>query len=293
MTVDPTDRPVMIAATAAVVPRMRITIARAAAQRTRPPRRRPEAAPLATTGAETAQATSFSWSGSVLEVRPAGVTGVRVVSSSPIAAGSVPGFCSSVIVAPSAGSSPAGQRAEGRTLAAAGELLHELLHLEELLHEPVDVRQGRARAGGDPPTTRAVEDRRIASLGAGHRPDDPFRALEVAAVDGSLCLAGEVAHARDHRHDLPERAHLLHLLHRIEHVVEGERPLPHLLFELGRLLLVDVLLGPLDEGHDVAHAEDPAREAVRVEDLQRVGLLPGAEELDRDASDGGDGQRCA
>ena len=41
-----------------------------------------------------------------------GVTGVLVVSSSPIAAGSVPGFCSSVIVAPSAGSSPAGQRAD-------------------------------------------------------------------------------------------------------------------------------------------------------------------------------------
>src|SRR6478735_9649350 len=75
MTVDPVARPVMIAATAAVVPRMRMTIARAAAQRTRPPRRRAEAAPLATTGAETAQATSFSWSGSVLDVRPAGVIG--------------------------------------------------------------------------------------------------------------------------------------------------------------------------------------------------------------------------
>ena len=96
---------------------------------------------------------------------------------------------------------------------------------------------------------------------------------------------GEVAHPGDHRHDLPERAHLLHLLHRLEHVIEGETALAQLLLELGRLLLVDVFLGALDEGQDVAHAEDAAGEAVRMEDLERVGLLAGAEELDRDAGD--------
>ena len=51
---------------------------------------------------------------------------------------------------------------------------------------------------------------------------------------------------------------------------------------------VDVLLGPLDERHHVAHAEDPAGEAVGVEDLERVGLLAGAHELDREAGDRAD-----
>ena len=56
------------------------------------------------------------------------------------------------------------------------------------------------------------------------------------------------------------------------------------------LLLVDVLLGALDEGQDVAHAEDPAGEPVGMEDLEGVGLLAGAQELDRDAGDRRDRQ---
>ena len=44
---------------------------------------------------------------------------------------------------------------------------------------------------------------------------------------------------------------------------------------------------------DVAHAQDPAGEAVRVEDLEGVGLLAGAQELDRDAGDRADRERGA
>ena len=52
---------------------------------------------------------------------------------------------------------------------------------------------------------------------------------------------------------------------------------------LRRLLLVEGLLGALHERQDVAHAEDPAGQPVGVEHLERVGLLAGAQELDRDA----------
>jgi hypothetical protein len=50
----------------------------------------------------------------------------------------------------------------------------------------------------------------------------------------------------------------------------------------------DVLLGPLDECQDVAHAEDAAGEPIRVEHLERFGLLAGPEELHADAGDGCD-----
>ena len=56
---------------------------------------------------------------------------------------------------------------------------------------------------------------------------------------------------------------------------------------------VEGLLGPLDERQDVAHAEDPAGEAVGMEHLEGVGLLAGAQELDRDAGDGRDRERRA
>ena len=70
-----------------------------------------------------------------------------------------------------------------------------------------------------------------------------------------------------------------------------KRGLAKLFLHLRGLLLVDVLLGALDEREHVAHAEDPAGEAIGVEDLEGVGLLAGAHELDRHAGDGADRQR--
>ncbi len=79
----------------------------------------------------------------------------------------------------------------------------------------------------------------------------------------------------------------------LEHVLEREAGLAELLLHLLGLLDVEGLLRPLDEGQDVAHAEDPAGEPVRVEDLEGVGLLAGAEELDRDPGHGRDAERGA
>ena len=116
---------------------------------------------------------------------------------------------------------------------------------------------------------------------------------QVAPVDGGLGILGHAAHPGQHPHDLAERAHLLDLLELLEEVLEGEAPLAQLLLHLGRLLLVERLLGPLDEREHVAHAQDPAGQPVGMEQLERVGLLAGAEELDRQAGHGADGQRGA
>ena len=84
------------------------------------------------------------------------------------------------------------------------------------------------------------------------------------------------------RHDLAERAHLLDLLELVEEVVEGEAATCAASPRASRPgFCVERLLGPLDEGQDVAHAQDPAGQAVGVEDLEGVGLLAGAQELDR------------
>src|SRR3546814_11539103 len=63
-------------------------------------------------------------------------------------------------------------------------------------------------------------------------------------------------------------------------VVEGELPLHQLLgCDLGLGPLVD-RLGLLDEGEDVAHAQDPSGEAVGVEQVEVVELLAGGGEGD-------------
>ena len=62
---------------------------------------------------------------------------------------------------------------------------------------------------------------------------------------------------------------------------------------LGLVVLLDGRLGALDQGQDVAHAEDPRRHAIGVEHLERVELLAGRRELDRLAGDRLDAERGA
>src|SRR5690606_34976285 len=83
-----------------------------------------------------------------------------------------------------------------------------------------------------------------------------------------------------------EAAHPDQLLELILVVLEVEVAA---LLDLGRdalgLLPIDLLLHLLDEADHVAHAEDPRREPLRNERLQRIQLLAGADELDRHAGD--------
>src|SRR5438093_12906768 len=166
----------------------------------------------------------------------------------------------SSVMSPS--SSPDGQAAERAASATPGELLHEALHLAELLDQAVDLGQRGARARCDPSPAGPVDDGGLAAFVPCHRPDDRLGPFELAAVDRVLGVLRDAAHARDHRHELPDRAHLLDLLQLLEEVLEGELGLAQLLLELLRLRRVDGLLGALDERQDVAHAQDPAGEAV-------------------------------
>ena len=88
-----------------------------------------------------------------------------------------------------------------------------------------------------------------------------------------------------HPEDVADRAHLLDLLHLGEEVVEGELTLEQLLGRLLGLVLLEGLLGLLDQGEDVAHAQDAPGHAVGVELLEGVELLPRRCEGDRLADD--------
>src|SRR5256885_15763868 len=55
---------------------------------------------------------------------------------------------------------------------AALHALHDALHLQELLQQPVHVLYLHARAPGNAPASRAVDDRRVTPLAGGHGIDD-------------------------------------------------------------------------------------------------------------------------
>ena len=76
-------------------------------------------------------------------------------------------------------------------------------------------------------------------------------------------------------------------------ILEIERALLHPLGDLLGLVGIDRLRRALDEADDVAHAENAAGDALRMEILQPVEFFADAEQLDRLAGDGAHGQRGA
>src|SRR3954451_10204351 len=79
-------------------------------------------------------------------------------------------------------SATAGQLLQRRHLARR-HLLHQLLHLRELLHELRDRLHARARAARDPAAARPVDDLRAAPPRGRHRRDDPREPVQLLLVD--------------------------------------------------------------------------------------------------------------
>ena len=166
-------------------------------------------------------------------------------------------------------------------LRAPHHLLHHVPHLLKILQKRVHFLNRGAAALGDPTATRPVDDLGVDPLAQGHRPDDRLDGGEVVVADlGVLHLLGDPG---EHPHDPAEGAHLLDLLELVEEVVEGESALEDAGGGLFGLLGLEDLLGLLDQGEHVAHAQDPAGQAVGVEEVEVLDLLPGGGEGDRSA----------
>src|SRR5450631_1817691 len=166
--------------------------------------------------------------------------------------------------------------------ALAAEALEHALHLLETLEQTVDIGDRRAAAGGDALATRALDELRVTSLLKSHGEDDRLHAAQVLfGRHRRARLLHELATPREHAEDAFERAHAAQLTQLGEPVVHGqatrEGPLDHLL----GLLLVELLLGALDQREDVTHPEDSRRHAVGREGLEVRDLFPGAAVHDR------------
>src|ERR671933_882649 len=175
---------------------------------------------------------------------------------------------------------------------AAPDLAHQLAHLVELLHELVDLLDARPRPLRDAQPARALDELGAPALLRSHRQDDRLDAVDLALVDLHLreLLARQTG---QHPEDRLQRSHPAQRLELLEEVLERELVAAQLALELARLVLLELLLGLLDERHDVAHAEDPLRHPLGVEALELVELLPHAGEQDRLAGDRLDAERRA
>ena len=66
-----------------------------------------------------------------------------------------------------------------------------------------------------------------------------------------------VRHPRHHLEDVFQRPHLGDLVHLGKKVVVVKRIFPHLVHRFLGLFFIEVLLGLLNQGHHVPHAENP------------------------------------
>src|SRR3954468_22668357 len=155
---------------------------------------------------------------------------------------------------------------------ALAHAFHELLHLLAALEQAVDLLDGRARPLRDALAARAVDHLRQRTLLRRHREDDPLDTGELLLVD--LVDAFELLpHPRDQLHEPADRAHAPDHPVALEEVVERELALHHSGLELFLLVLLDGLLGALDQRQHIAHPEDARGHPVRMEVLQLVDLL--------------------
>ena len=157
--------------------------------------------------------------------------------------------------------------------------LEHFAHLLVLAEEVVDLLDRRAAAEGDALAAAAVDDGGVAAFLVGHAVDDGFYAGELLLVYRArrLLHLREWADRGERLHDGLHAAELFDLAELLAEVFEGEAVAGEgLLGEVGCLGLVEFFFGALEEGCDVAHAEDAGDDAVGVEGFEGVGLFAGA-----------------
>src|SRR5690349_15884087 len=132
----------------------------------------------------------------------------------------------------------------------------------------------------------------MGALVCSHRVNDCFDTVDLLLVNfiRMLLQSREWTDAGQHAHQALQRSHLADLPQLIAKILERESISGQSASgDFVGLLLVDRLLGALDQRQNVAHAENARHNAVRVERLERVVLLTYADELDgrsRDLTDG-------
>ncbi len=152
------------------------------------------------------------------------------------------------------------------------------MHLEQ----PVHVLHGRAAALGHPDLALGIEQVGARPLLGRHRCDDRIHAQQDLLVDRARRHRRlRLFHAGDHARQRAKPAHAPHLQQLGAQIVHVELALGHFRGKLFGFLDLDGLGRALDQADDIAHAQNAPGDALRVERLQPVHLLAGADELDR------------
>jgi len=157
--------------------------------------------------------------------------------------------------------------------------LQRSLGLLESRQDTIHVSHLRPTAASDSFLSAASDYRRVEPFFHRHRAKNGESSLHLGLFLG-VRSGPQLRCTRKTLEDLRHGAEFLHLLQLFEEVLEGEAVLADPPDQLLGPLLVHPLLGLLDQGHNVAHAEDPIGHPLRMERLDPVDLLAGPDVLE-------------
>src|SRR5215813_8469540 len=136
----------------------------------------------------------------------------------------------------------------------------------------------------------------VGTFVGGHGVDDSFDVIDLLLVNliGMLLQSSEWPDARQHAHQVLDRAHLSYLPQLITEVFERESiARQSTRGDVLCFLFVNGLLGALDQRKNVTHAENARDDSVRVERLECIVAFANPEELDGRTCDLADRKRRA
>ena len=138
-----------------------------------------------------------------------------------------------------------------------------------------------AAPGGDAPTAGRLggEQFGLLPLGLGHRTNHRFNFLELLLTLFEHAVVNLV-HAGDQLHQTTQGTHALDQAHLLQEVGKIKGSLLQFLLHAGHVGQLHLLLGFLNQGQHIAHAQDAARHPFRVEGLQGFHLFAGTNEFD-------------
>ncbi|MNI09728.1 hypothetical protein D3C73_628130 [compost metagenome] len=136
-------------------------------------------------------------------------------------------------------------------------MLHHAAHFIKLLNQSIDISYRSTAAEGNPLTAVMINHVRILLLLLGHGMYNGFNTSHLLLIDLHVLELLNLTHPRNHIHNLINGAELLHLVHLLKEIVEGEFGVAHLALHFLGFLGINIGLGFLNEGKHIAHPENP------------------------------------
>ncbi len=159
-----------------------------------------------------------------------------------------------------------------------------------MFYQAIHIYYGGTTAFGNTLSATAIQQSRVVAFGRRHGMNDGFNTLE--GVIFNVDILQGLSHAGNHPHKVLNITHFFDLLQLRQKIVEIKLVLCQFFLKLSGFLLIELLLGFLNQRHNVAHAQDTVGHTTRVKQVDGFHFFTNTHELDGLINYRTNGKRC-